>query len=95
MAVAVYTHYFRPGSLRIKTDGDILSFDKFESLYGEETYPFEKTRKWLQMSEAPYPGYCRAPGSGKCLPTLCNCKMLTVLWDSMKAKKELLKKELN
>lgn len=38
------------------------------------------SRRWLQKGEAPYPGYCRAPGSGACLPLICNCKKLLDIW---------------
>lgn len=38
----------------------------------------------LQKGELPYPGYCRSPGSGKCLPILCNCEKLLKMWKEMK-----------
>lgn len=77
MAVAVYMHYFTPGSLRLKTKTRTLSWDEFDNLFGEKTL---YSRRWLVEAGYPYPGYCRAPGTGRCIPTLCNCKMLQRLW---------------
>ncbi|KAJ2948641.1 hypothetical protein O0L34_g7896 [Tuta absoluta] len=81
--VASYVHYFKPGSLKLHTK--INDIQKYEEFFNESVPEF--TRRWLPQGEAPFPGYCRAPSSSKCLDVLCNCKKLREIWKTFKYSK--------
>ncbi|XP_026741747.1 uncharacterized protein LOC113503839 [Trichoplusia ni] len=93
-ALAVYIHYYVAGSLKYRTNRYTVKLGQLRQVIDSPHDPllFATTRRWLPKGEAPFPGYCRAPGSGKCLPALCNCKKLIERWNTQviknKAKKE-------
>lgn len=79
-----------PGSLKIHTKLYTVPLGELrESIDNPVPDPlrFVNTRRWLPKGEAPYPGYCRAPGSGKCIPALCNCQKLKQSWNKVVLKK--------
>ncbi|CAH2237995.1 jg18108 [Pararge aegeria aegeria] len=81
----VWLHYIAPGSLKIRSIKHRLKPDDLRKIIEEnESWLLKTSRRWLQKSEMPYPGYCRAPGSGKCSPVLCNCEKLTEIWKKLK-----------
>lgn len=85
MSLATYIHYFTPGSLRIKTRVHKVPLYRLGDII-EDFAGGRGTRRWLPRGEAPYPGYCRPPGSDKCLPIFCNCVRLTQMWETEKKK---------
>lgn len=84
MHVAVYIHSFKPGSLKLHTTRETHLLDEVQP--GSDGLSLEDTRRWLQKGEEPYPGYCRAPASEVCLPTLCNCAKLQEIHSKLKEK---------
>ncbi|XP_047031298.1 uncharacterized protein LOC124638390 [Helicoverpa zea] len=82
--IAVYVNYFIPGSLKIHTDLYTVRLGQLRELIDNPLFdPLRNvnTRRWLPKGEAPFPGYCRAPGSGKCIAALCNCDQLKERWN--------------
>lgn len=100
MSLAMYVHYFIPGSFKIRTRlytvklGEIAPFIGQTQLHLDRILnrgpgPTRRTGgRWLPTSEWPYPGYCRMPATPQCLPTLCNCEALRVRWEKYLAQKE-------
>ncbi|KAI8420036.1 hypothetical protein MSG28_008630 [Choristoneura fumiferana] len=90
VSLATYIHYFTPGSLRIQTRVHEVPLyrlgDMIEAWAGGRGKG--GTRRWLPRGEAPYPGYCRPPGSDKCLPIFCDCERLTQIWETEKKKRK-------
>lgn len=85
----IYVNYFIPGSLKLQYK--VYKID-FRDFVDTSLNPLLfQTRRWLQKGEAPFPGYCRAPGSGACLPILCNCKTLLEIWTKINDTKSKLK----
>ncbi|XP_032519731.2 uncharacterized protein LOC116771857 [Danaus plexippus] len=98
ISIWLYVNYFVPGRLKLHTelyeiDANILKKivdhsayepELAEVLEGSRRWLTEGPRRWLQKSEMPFPGYCRSPASGKCLPVLCNCKKLEEIWEKIK-----------
>ncbi|KAF9424759.1 hypothetical protein HW555_000060 [Spodoptera exigua] len=91
--LALYVHYFTAGCLKSHTRRYTVKLGHLRELIDNPNVPdfmrFVPLRRWLPEGEAPYPGYCRAPGSGVCLPTLCNCDKLKYRWNMMKSQKKL------
>ncbi|RVE54540.1 hypothetical protein evm_000661 [Chilo suppressalis] len=83
LTFAVYINYFVPGSLKIRSIVLIPNYNNIR-------YSSFNTRRWMQLSESPYPGYCRAPGSEKCIPLLCDCQKLTEIWTKIRETKSKL-----
>ncbi|CAH2089409.1 unnamed protein product [Euphydryas editha] len=89
ISIVVYIYSFEAGRLRsrwIRHEARLEDLREALELSLYKTWLLKSTRRWLQEGEMPYPGYCRSPGSGKCLPVLCNCAKLRELWKKMKNK---------
>lgn len=87
MSLVAYIHNYEPGILmprRIRHEVKLVDLREALEFSFYKTWLLKSTRRWLQKGEMPYPGYCRSPGSGKCLPVLCNCEKLAELWKRMK-----------
>ncbi|KAJ8717161.1 hypothetical protein PYW08_005560 [Mythimna loreyi] len=96
--LAVYFHYFLPGTLKIQSKVYTIPLGRIRELIDDsipDLLQFENTRRWLPKGEAPFPGYCRAPGSARCVPTLCNCKKLQDVWNNVIIDKLKKKNESN
>lgn len=91
-ALAIYVHYFTAGSLKTHTKRYTVKLGHLRELiddpYVRDPLRFVPTRRWLPKGEAPYPGYCRAPGSEVCVPTLCNCDKLRDRWNMININKQ-------
>ncbi|XP_049877225.1 arginine/serine-rich coiled-coil protein 2-like [Pectinophora gossypiella] len=86
--LASYIHYYVPGSLRIHTDRKVEKAESYIEKTRRPLFP-PGFRRWLPISEAPYPGYCRKPSSSDCEPALCNCVQLKQIWDQVINKNNL------
>ncbi|CAH4030566.1 unnamed protein product [Pieris brassicae] len=86
--IAVYYHFLDPGSLkpRLQYKVELSSLKDILDAINYKEWLLKGSRRWLPNGEAPFPGYCRAPGNEKCLPVLCNCEKLTEIWKKMKNK---------
>ncbi|CAH1640195.1 unnamed protein product [Spodoptera littoralis] len=86
-ALAIYIHYFTAGCLKTHTKRYTVKLGHLRELldkpHEKDPLMFVPTRRWLPRGEAPYPGYCRAPGSESCLPNLCNCEKLRMRWNML------------
>lgn len=72
-----------------------LGLESFEETLGPSKPRNDFTRRWLQVGESPYPGYCRAPGSSICKPVLCNCEKLKEIWNKIQDTKAALRVRKN
>ncbi|CAH2042256.1 unnamed protein product, partial [Iphiclides podalirius] len=81
----IYVNYFVPGSLKIQTNVYEVGLKELWDAIDVAAFSRQlfESRRWLPKGEAPFPGYCRAPGSGVCLPMLCNCQKLLEIWNKI------------
>lgn len=85
--IASYVFYFVPGRLKLHTETQVVPLYKIRQEIDLKLPTFlENTRRWLPRTETPYPGYCRSPGSSICLPILCNCERLKLIWRTLKTR---------